>query len=228
MTSAKEFSIEMLSVPIADLPDVLRALLHSIFFHRLLVNVTPRELHVLDTTVSMTDSDEIQQLIEDKVTEFMLTVQSQVKQAKLAVLFYEKRLKKNWFQFSKSEELVCWEQWTLTIGISYPDTDQEGQQAQHHCKRQLSQCLFAILKLANDHKEHIPSITTTDGNPFPYQVAIATNSESWSNMIKRLLVTDAPTSTPSASTTAPPLSLAAPSTIPAPLRSSSSVKPSTY
>ncbi|ORX63002.1 hypothetical protein DM01DRAFT_1331099 [Hesseltinella vesiculosa] len=110
----------------------------------------------------------------------------------MAVLFYEKRLKKNWFQFSKSEELVCWEQWSLTIGVAHPDTEQERPQARQSCKRQLAQCLFAILKLANDHKEHIPSITTTDGNPFPYQVAVPSKTESWGNMIKRLLVTDVP------------------------------------
>lgn len=27
-----------------------------------------------------------------------------------------------------------------------------------------------ILEIVNNFKEHIPSITTTDGNPFPYQV----------------------------------------------------------
>jgi autophagy-related protein 101 len=31
-----------------------------------------------------------------------------------------------------------------------------------------------ILKIVNDYKEHIPSITTTEGNPFPYQVIYIT------------------------------------------------------
>lgn len=38
-------------------------------------------------------------------------------------------------------------------------------------ERQLKQNLLKILNIINDHKEHIPSITTTDGNPFPYQVS---------------------------------------------------------
>ncbi|KAI8088865.1 uncharacterized protein BX664DRAFT_331604 [Halteromyces radiatus] len=191
-TNTQEFGIEMTSVPNEYLKDVLRALLHSIFFHRLLVNVTPRELRVLDTTVSITDSREVENLIEDKANEFIQSLQTNIKQGKIAVLFYEKRLKKNWFQFSKSEEFVCWEQWALTIGLAYPETEQERQRVQKACEHQLSQCLLSILKLANDHKEHIPSITTTDGNPFPYQIAIPSKSESWSSMIKRLLVTDAP------------------------------------
>lgn len=37
-------------------------------------------------------------------------------------------------------------------------------------ENQFTQCLMKILKIVNDYKEHIPSITTTEGNPFPYQV----------------------------------------------------------
>lgn len=37
-------------------------------------------------------------------------------------------------------------------------------------ERQLNQNLLKILNIINDYKEHIPSITTTEGNPFPYQV----------------------------------------------------------
>lgn len=55
----------------------------------------------------------------------------------------------------------------------------EQQKVQKACERQLSQCLLAILKLANDHKEHIPSITTTDGNPFPYQVIETQEQTDW-------------------------------------------------
>ncbi|KAI8374582.1 uncharacterized protein BYT42DRAFT_576858 [Radiomyces spectabilis] len=192
--NAQEFNIEMAAVPRECVKDVLRALLHSIFFHRLLVNVMPRELRVLDTTVSITDSRDVEMLIEAKIAEFLQnTSPPHIKQGKLGVLFYEKRLKKNWFQFSKSEELVCWEQWTLTLSLIYPQNDQEKQSSHRFAEKQLSQCLLDILRMANDHKEHIPSITTTEGNPFPYQIAVLSQAESWGTMIKRLLVTDAPT-----------------------------------
>jgi len=42
----------------------------------------------------------------------------------IAVLFYEKRLKNNWWQFSKSEELICWEQWAITITVLEPQSEQ--------------------------------------------------------------------------------------------------------
>ncbi|KAG0169133.1 hypothetical protein DFQ29_009876 [Apophysomyces sp. BC1021] len=60
----------------------MTALLHSIFFHRLLVNVAPRELRVLDTTVSITDSQDIENLVEDRITEFLQNT-SHVKQGKV-------------------------------------------------------------------------------------------------------------------------------------------------
>lgn len=60
-------------------------------------------------------------------------------------------------------------------------------------ENQFIQNLMKILKIVNDYKEHIPSITTTEGNPFPYQIATQTQTESWNSMIKRILVTDAPT-----------------------------------
>ncbi|CAO3660393.1 unnamed protein product [Umbelopsis ramanniana] len=193
-TNSLVFSLEMTAVSKSYLKDVLRALLHSIFFHRLLINVTPREGHFLDTTVSMTGNKEVEDLIEEKVVDFYMSMSTgqNKRQGKIAVLFYEKRLKNNWWQFSKSEELICWEQWAITITVLEPQSEQEKQKIKKSTERQLNQNLMKILNIINEHKEHIPSITTTEGNPFPYQIAILGSSESWAAMIKRLIVTDAP------------------------------------
>ncbi|KAI7854535.1 hypothetical protein BDC45DRAFT_128455 [Circinella umbellata] len=170
-TNAHEFNIEMTAVPREHVKDVLRALLHSIFFHRLLVNVTPREFVVLDTTVSATDNRDVEHLIDERAAEFVQNVcSSHVKQGKIAVLFYEQRDKKIWFQFSKAKELVCWERWAITMSLAQPTNEQERQKMQRSLQQQLTQCLHDILKLANNHKEHIPSIKTVDGNPFPYHL----------------------------------------------------------
>ncbi|RCI03851.1 hypothetical protein CU098_012347 [Rhizopus stolonifer] len=196
-SSTQEFSLEMTLLPRDQVKDVLRGLLHSIFFHRLLINVTPRELRVLNTTVSITDNADVEKLIEEKTVEFLHNTSS----PQLAVLFYEKRLKKNWFQFSKSEELVCWEQWNIVLNlVQSPATEQEKFRSNKSIESQFGQNLLKILEIVNEFKEHIPSITTTEGNPFPYQIATQSQTESWSAMIKRMLVTDAPTierSTPS-------------------------------
>ncbi|ORY97264.1 hypothetical protein BCR43DRAFT_489493 [Syncephalastrum racemosum] len=201
--NAREFNIEMTGVPKEYVKDALRGLLHSIFFHRLLVNVTPRELRIFDIAVAATDSRDVDQLIEERTAEFVQSLTStsgHARQGKIAVLFYEKRLKKNWFQFSKTEELVCWEQWAITIGLSQPQQDTDRSKALRSIETQLSQNLMEILRLANDHKEHIPSITTTEGNPFPYQIAIPAQSETWGAMLKRLVVTEAPSTPDTAET----------------------------
>ncbi|KAI9361321.1 hypothetical protein BD770DRAFT_383181 [Pilaira anomala] len=191
----QEFSLELTALPRDQVKDALRGLLHSIFFHRLLINVYPRELRVLHTSISVTDSKEVETLIEEKIIEFLHnTSPAQVKQGKLALFFYEKRLKKNWFQFTKSEEFVCWEQWNITLNlVQPPQSEQEKSKSSKSVENQFTQCLMKILKIVNDYKEHIPSITTTEGNPFPYQIAIHSQTESWNSMIKRMLVTDAPT-----------------------------------
>ncbi|CAO3660397.1 unnamed protein product [Umbelopsis ramanniana] len=142
----------------------------------------------------MTGNKEVEDLIEEKVVDFYMSMSTgqNKRQGKIAVLFYEKRLKNNWWQFSKSEELICWEQWAITITVLEPQSEQEKQKIKKSTERQLNQNLMKILNIINEHKEHIPSITTTEGNPFPYQIAILGSSESWAAMIKRLIVTDAP------------------------------------
>ncbi|KAI8971632.1 hypothetical protein BDF20DRAFT_915413 [Mycotypha africana] len=219
----QEFNLELSSIPIVLVNDVLRGLLHSIIFHRLLVHVVPRELRVLNTSISITDSPDIENLIEEKIVDYLNSVQhpsatatssssiaaavspsstSQSKQQgkitkRVAILFYEKRLRKNWFQFSKSEEFVCWEQWTITLHLINDNTTVAAEQEQAKLVKsveyQFKQSLLKILKIVNGHKEHIPSITTTEGNPFPYQIAIQSNTESWSSMMKRLHIADVPT-----------------------------------
>ncbi|KAG1170023.1 hypothetical protein G6F70_007963 [Rhizopus microsporus] len=191
-TTAQEFNLELTNVPREYVKDMLRGLLHSIFFHRLLVNVAPRELRVLNTTVSITDSQEVETLIEQKIAEFLQnTNSSQIKQGKLAVLFYEKRLKKNWFHFTKGEEFNKARRERDKLDVSKLHI-LDKPKTTRWMENQLSQCLLTILKIVNEHKEHIPSITTTEGNPFPYQIAIQSQTESWGTMIKRMLVTDPP------------------------------------
>lgn len=91
---------------------------------------------------------------------------------------------------------MCWERWAITINLAQPQSDLgmllllpigkekvnwdeplfaclhvERQRSLRSVEHQLSQCLLDILRCANDHKEHIPSIKTIEGNPFPYHVS---------------------------------------------------------
>lgn len=42
-------------------------------------------------------------------------------------------------------------------------------------EKALSSLFLSILRTVNERKDHIPPITTSDGNPFPYQVLITTH-----------------------------------------------------
>lgn len=41
----------------------------------------------------------------------------------------------------------------------------------------LHNTIMKAITLANAHKDHIPPITTTESNPFPYQISIGGHSQ---------------------------------------------------
>ncbi|RUS20716.1 DUF1649-domain-containing protein [Endogone sp. FLAS-F59071] len=153
----------------AFVKDVLKALLHAILFHRVFATIRPRDFDVLDTTVSAIDDTEIDNQVEEKVNNFARSIDwANTNKGQIAVMFYEKRPKKGWF--GKQEEEVCWEQWAITIIGVQPQNDRERQKLSKSMEKHLNQCLEKILRIVNEKKEHIPPITSNDGNPFPFQV----------------------------------------------------------
>jgi hypothetical protein len=49
-------------------------------------------------------------------------------------------------------------------------TDLEKLRIREDMDAQLTTCLLNIIRFVNDKKDHIPPITTSDANPFPFQV----------------------------------------------------------
>jgi autophagy-related protein 101 len=43
----------------------------------------------------------------------------------------------------------------------------------------LQNTVMKIITLVNTHKDHIPPITTTESNPFPYQINIHQKEAGW-------------------------------------------------
>jgi hypothetical protein len=86
----------------------------------------------------------------------------------LAVLFFEKRPRKAWF--GKTDADVCWEQWVLTTTVTWPQTDRERSQERAVSSAQLRRVLGEIIARCEEHREHVPIITTSEVNPFPFQV----------------------------------------------------------
>lgn len=123
---------------------------------------------------------------------------------RIAVEFYEKKRRRsgNWFGglTGKGEEEVCWEIWTLDVTIATPRTESgmyrtastplhpanlaiERAKVRKAMGNMLQKAALKILSVANRDKDHIPPITTSDSNPFPYRIVVNPRPDGWGNRI---------------------------------------------
>ncbi|KAF8950902.1 hypothetical protein CPC16_002346 [Podila verticillata] len=175
------------------LKDALRAILHTILFHRVFANIKPRDIDILDITIPIIDDPEIDRLVDEKIAAFVKSVDSsQQSKGQIGLMFYEKRTKRAWFSSSSAE--VCWEQWGITINIVTNTNEKDRQRSIKNMEKALSSLFLSILRTVNERKDHIPPITTSDGNPFPYQIIIPTAQDTWGSMFKQMLGTSASSS----------------------------------
>ena len=81
-------------------------------------------------TLPVVDEVELETLIDQRTTALIRQIDttsnlhSKSVRGQIAVQFFEKRRRKAWF--SKTEEEVCWEQWTLDVTLATPRTDSGG------------------------------------------------------------------------------------------------------
>jgi autophagy-related protein 101 len=120
-----------------------------------------------------------------------------------------RRKTSGWYPLRGGEEEVCWESWTVKVTVAEPRTESgefsvlfcvdpwdafvvlwkiEGQVANSATERAKvrkameSTLLATVMKIVtyvNTHKDHIPPITTTESNPFPYQIHVNQKEASW-------------------------------------------------
>lgn len=46
-------------------------------------------------------------------------------------------------------------------------------------EKSLQKTVLKIVNIVNRDKDHIPPITTTDANPFPYDILVNPNAQGW-------------------------------------------------
>ncbi|WEW56625.1 hypothetical protein PRK78_002073 [Emydomyces testavorans] len=112
----------------------------------------------------------------------------------------------------KNEEEVCWEIWTVNVTIATPRTDSgscdvgkttalptpmtcffyiqvcltgviDRAKVRKAMEKMLQKAAFKILAIVNQGKDHIPPITTSDANPFPYQIVLNPKFDLWGNRL---------------------------------------------
>lgn len=186
-------------------------ILHAIFFHRYFPPLRPSSREVLDLTLPFVADPELETLIDTRVGQLVRQLSSTSSpksiRGQLAVQFFEKRRRKGgglgWFTGAgKGEEEVCWEIWCLEITLATPRTEAgildpsiaEGSEksAEYIIERakvikamgsNLQRTAMKIVTIVNRDKDHIPPITTSETNPFPYQIVLNPRLEGWGKSI---------------------------------------------
>ncbi|KAG0306789.1 hypothetical protein BGZ98_001702 [Dissophora globulifera] len=183
------FPVE-LTVERVLLKEALRAILHTILFHRVFANIKPKDMDILDLTIPIIDDPDVDRRVEEKIAAFIKASDANPQnKGQIGVMFYETRTKRVWFGSTSTE--VCWEQWAITINIVTNVNEKDKQRSIKNMEKALSSLFLSILRTVNERKDHIPPITTSDGNPFPYQIVIPTAADTWGSMFKRMLDTSA-------------------------------------
>ncbi|KAF2968500.1 hypothetical protein GQX73_g5123 [Xylaria multiplex] len=235
--SPQEFILEAFADP-ASVRDVVRGILHTIFFHRFFPSLAPRSREVLDITLPFVDDAELDTMIEKRAAELARELDaerththSSISNAPLhhlsqqrggavtatvsnggrgniSVQFFEKKRRKAWYMraaYGGGDEEVCWECWTVKVTVAEPRTESGKEyfyslffflakicpnidpdslyNQRAKVRKAMEQTLLAtamkIVTFVNSHKDHIPPITTSETNPFPYQINVNQKDASW-------------------------------------------------
>ena len=168
---------------------------------------------MLDFTLPFVVDPELETLIDTKVGQLIRQLSSTSSpkssvRGSLVVEFFEKRRRKaaglGWFTGGvKSDEEVCWESWCLEVTLATPKTEigrslhvKESAHLQHvpddfqertkvlkAMGSTLQKTAMKIITLVNRDKDHIPPITTSETNPFPYHIDLNPRVEGWGRSI---------------------------------------------
>ncbi|CAA6663077.1 unnamed protein product [Spirodela intermedia] len=201
----KELEVELFQVR-----EVLRCILHTIFFHRALSLVRPKDVdsELFDITYVQSGDAEFEKNLEEKVDHFYSWLEKHPnKKGQVLLSFYEVKNKQaSWF--TDKVERLYWEQWYINVNVSRPKprggqpTPKTSQpQGEAHrvepgssiaaLESSLREVLFQIVRFVDEKKDHIPPVPNLEGVSFPYEITIPSRSDTSSSfgvdMIKRLL-----------------------------------------
>ena len=176
----------------------------------------PSYTEVLDFTLPVVQDPELETLIDMRVDQLIRQLSSSSSpqssiRGHLVVQFSEKKRRKiesglGWFTRGvKGEEEVCWESWSLEVTLATPKTEigifslerRDGRERWTNKRVErtkvtkavgssLQRTAMKILTIVNRDKDHIPPITTSETNPFPYSVELNPRVEGWGRGIGAL------------------------------------------
>lgn len=96
----------------------------------------------------------------------------------LVVQLLEKKRRKGWF-VAKADEETAWEDWIVEITLTSARSEAEASRNRRVMEKSLQKAAMKVVTLVNAERGHIPPITTTETNPFPFQVLVNPKSDGW-------------------------------------------------
>nr|POE56682.1 meiotically up-regulated gene 66 protein [Quercus suber] len=167
-----EFILE-LSVDRSNVKDVVKGVLHTIFFHRLFTALLPATHDVLDMTLPYVSLDNIDALINQRTETLSRSLNSNAStvRGQVVVQFNEKKRRKGWF-VAKADEESAWETWIVNVSILSARSEREKNEVRAAMEASLQKAVTDVTEIVNRERAHIPPITTNETNPFPYQILI--------------------------------------------------------
>ncbi|GAB7362168.1 hypothetical protein MBLNU230_g2194t1 [Neophaeotheca triangularis] len=186
---APEYQLEVT----ADRPnvkDVVKGVLHTIFFHRYFTPLYPATHDVLDITLPYVTDDEIETLVEQRATALVRQLDVANNQqspqysqkggkGQIVVQFLEKKRRKGGWFGTKADEETVWECWVVDVTLATSRSENDGTKTRRQMERSLQKASMKIISVVNRDRNHIPPITTTEANPFPYQILVNPKNDGW-------------------------------------------------
>ncbi|WPH00833.1 Hypothetical protein R9X50_00366300 [Acrodontium crateriforme] len=181
-----EFNLELMADR-ANVKEVIKGVLHTIFFHRFFTPLYPATHDVLDLTLPYVSEDDIESLVEQRANALvrqldLLSTPPQAAQrsnrGQLVVQFLEKKRRKGWF-VAKADEETVWENWVIDFVLTPARNEADAARNRQLMEASLQKAAMTIVSVVNKERKHIPPITTADTNPFPYQILVNPKSDGW-------------------------------------------------
>ncbi|XP_078176206.1 autophagy-related protein 101-like isoform X2 [Carex rostrata] len=168
-----------------EIRDVLRCVVHTIFFHRALGLVRPKDVdcELFEITYVQCGDAELEKKIDEKLEHFVAWSEKHPnRKSQVCLSFYEVKSKQSsWF--GSKVERHYWEQWIVNVNVhpinpprssflnSREKVSEETSTRRSALETSVREILFQIIKFANEKQEHIPPITNTEVVSFPYEIS---------------------------------------------------------
>jgi autophagy-related protein 101 len=188
--------LDELEVEHFQVKEVLRCLLHTILYQRIL-GATPSNRHreeestLFEISYLRFDDEGVRATVEERIEQFAKSLdRANEVRGQVDLSFFERRLRKGLLGLHNVEERVCWERWSVPLTVrSRPyQHHSERAEAQATLETQLTERLCVILHMCAEKKEHLPPIESLARDAIAFEISTTNSAESWGvDLFKRML-----------------------------------------